>query len=206
MFMSKFILGRKLGMTQIFSKEGKVLPATVISAWPCFVYGIRTIKEHGYSAILVKFTKKLNMEKEKKDQRKRDRFFYREFRLPATEAEKYKVGERIDVNSFSEGETVKIAGTSKGKGFQGVVKRWGFAGSSSTHGHKHDERAPGSIGSSFPEKVFKGLRMAGKMGNKRITVKGLRIIKIDVENNLLAVKGATPGVKNGLLEVRSEKV
>jgi len=202
--MQRFILGRKLGMTQTFNSEGKVLPVTVIGAWPCFVEKICTIKEHGYSAILVKFTKKLGADQEKKGQRKGDDFFYREFRLPTPEAEKYKAGEKIDVSGFAEGETVKIAGTSKGKGFQGVVKRWGFKGSASTHGHKHDERAPGSIGSSFPEKVFKGLRMAGKMGNKRITAKGLRIVKIDAKNNLLAVKGAVPGVKNGLLEVRSE--
>lgn len=201
--MPKFILGRKLGMTQVFDQKGKVTPVTIIEAGPCFVVAIRTPEKHGYSALQLNFALKIHKELTKHP--KKNDILLREFRLPEAEAQKYKVGDQIAVANFQEGEQVKAAGVSHGKGFQGVVKRWGFKGSPATHGHKHDERAPGSIGATFPEKVIKGMRMAGRMGGKRITAKGLTIINIDAGKNLMAVKGAVPGVRGGLVEVRGEE-
>ena len=115
----------------------------------------------------------------------------------------YKIGDKIDVSVFQEGDEVKIAGVSKGKGFQGGVKRWGFSGRNATHGVKHEHRTLGSVGSSFPERVLKGKKMPGRMGAKRVTVKNLKIVKIDKDNNLLAVKGAVPGPRGTLLEIRT---
>lgn len=200
----KFILGKKLGMTQIFKKSGKAMPVTLIEAGPCFVAEIREPQKHGYAAVQIGFGQKSRQEKRKKDAAPNQFRYLVEFRLKEEEIGQYKKGDQIDVANFKEGEQVKVSGVSKGKGFQGVVKRWGFAGSPATHGHKHDERAPGSIGSSFPEKVFKGMRMAGRMGGKRATVKQLTIVKIDSARNILAVQGAVPGIPGGLLEIRTE--
>ena len=175
----KFILGKKLGMSQIFDKEGKVTPVTLIEAGPCRVTQVKTLQRDGYEAVQISF-------KEKR----------REF----GDGE-YKVGEEITVSVFEEGDKVKISGISKGKGFQGAVKRWGFSGRNATHGVKHEHRTLGSVGSSFPQRVLKGKKMPGRMGAKRVTVKNLEIVKIDKDNNLLAVKGAVPGPRGALLEI-----
>ncbi|PIU42850.1 MAG: 50S ribosomal protein L3 [Parcubacteria group bacterium CG07_land_8_20_14_0_80_35_11] len=199
----KFILGRKIGMSQIFDEKGKVIPLTWVEAGPCFVTQIKTKEKDEYEAMQVGFIKKKTKHIKKTEKEKGFRYL-REFQGATEENQKLKSGTKIDVTVFSEGDIVKISGLSKGKGFQGVVKRWGFAGLPKTHGTKHMLRMPGSIGQSGPERVFKGKKMAGRMGNKRMTVKNLKVIKIDKEKNLIGIKGAVPGTKGTLLEILSK--
>lgn len=199
-------------MSQVFDEKGNVVPVTLIEAGPCIVTQIKTAesrsvakgklpdKKDGYEAIQIGF-QELKEKKTKKTQKKKPFRYLREFRGDM-DISKYKEGDRIDVSIFQEGDVVKVAGLSKGKGFAGVVKRWHFGGRSTTHGTKHELRTGGSIGSSFPERVVKGKKMAGRMGHERITVKNLKIFKIDLEKNLIAVQGAIPGVKGNLLEIR----
>ena len=197
----KFILGKKIGMSQIFDKEGKVVPITLIEAEPCEVLQIKTKDKDGYEAIQVGFDRIEKKNKIKKSQRQKPFRYIQEFK-GGLDVSKYKVKNKIDVSIFQEGDKVKISGTSKGKGFQGAVKRWGFSGRNATHGVKHEHRTLGSVGCSFPERVIKGKKMPGRMGNARVTVKNLKIAKVDLENNLLAVKGAVPGRRGTLLEIR----
>jgi large subunit ribosomal protein L3 len=199
----KFILGKKLGMSQIFNDQGKVIPVTLVEAGPCQVVQVRDLEKDGYQAVQIGFDpvkeKKVNKPQQghfKKAGLKKNYRYLKEFK-----AEGLKVGDKIEVTLFNPGEIVKVSGISKGKGFQGVVKRHGFAGFPATHGTKHGLRAPGSIGSAFPQRVFKGKKMAGRMGGDRVTVKGLEIVQVDKDNNLLAVKGALPGRKGTLLEI-----
>ena len=194
----KFILGKKLEMSQVFDKEGNVVPVTLIEAGPCYVTQIKTKEKDKYEAVQVGF-EKLKEKKVKKPQKDRPYRFLREFKIRDP---KFKIGDKIDVSIFKEGDKVKISGISKGKGFAGAVKRWGFHGRPATHGTKHEERTLGSVGSSFPERVIKGKKMPGRMGSERVTVKNLKIVKVDVDNNLLAVKGAVPGRRGTLLEIR----
>ena len=196
----KFILGLKLGMSQIFDEKGSQIPVTLIEAGPCQTTQIKTKEKDGYETIQIGF-QKLKEKKVKKPEKQKPFRYIREFRKDI-DISKYKVGEKIDVSIFQEGDIVKISGISKGKGFAGVVKRWGFSGRPATHGTKHEERTPGSVGTSFPERVPKGRKMAGRMGYKRVTIKNLKVVKIDPENNLLAVGGAIPGRKGTLLEIR----
>ena len=184
-------------MTQIYNKDGNAVPVTVIEAGPCFVTQIKE-KE---LRIQIGF-QELRPAKIKKPQKSKPFKYLREFKGDV-DISKYKIGDKIDVSIFSEGDKIKIAGISKGRGFQGVVKRHGFKGGPASHGHPHSQRKPGSIGSSFPERVLKGMRMAGHMGVNRVTVKNLKIAAIDAENNLLAVSGATPGPVNGLIEIQT---
>jgi len=194
----RFILGLKIGMSQIFDKKGNRIPVTLIEAGPCQVTQIKTKEKDGYRAIQVGFLPK--KKRVKKTEKGKEFRFLREERI---ENEKqYKVGDKIDVSIFQEENKVKVSGISKGKGFAGVVKRWNFAGRPTTHGTKHEVRAPGAIGSATPRRVLKGRKMAGRMGCERITVKNLKIIKVDPENNLLVLKGAVPGRKGTLLEIR----
>jgi len=193
----KFILGQKLEMTQIFDEKGNVIPATLIVAGPCQVLQVKTKDKDGYDAIQLGFFKKTK--KIKKTDKNKEFKYVREQK--AENKEQLKVGDTIDVSVFKEGEKVKISGISKGKGFQGAVRRWGFSGRNATHGVKHEHRTLGSVGSSFPEKVKKGKKMPGRMGSERTTVSNLKIVKVDKENNLLAVRGAVPGVKGALLEI-----
>jgi large subunit ribosomal protein L3 len=195
----KFILGKKIGMTQTFSKEGRFIPVTLIEAGPCQVVQVKTKDKDGYQAVQVGF-EKIDEKKVKKSQKNKPFRFLKEF-----SGNNLKDGDQIDVSVFNPGEIVKVIGFSKGKGFQGVVKRHGFAGFSATHGTKHGERAPGSIGSAFPERVFKGKKMAGRTGNQRIVAQGLEVVEIDQKNNLLAVKGAVPGRKGTFLEISVTK-
>ena len=202
------IIGKKLGMTQIFREDGKVEAVTAVEAGPCTVVQIKTPEKEGYSAVQLGFgeTKRLTSP-EKGHLKELGNFKYiREFRVDDTES--VEVGDRVDVSQFSEGDLVDVTGMSKSKGFAGVVKRHGFAGGPKTHGQSDRHRAPGSIGSSAtPGRVLKGTRMAGRMGNDRVTVRGLEICRADAERNLLLVKGAVPGYKNGLLLIKkSSKV
>jgi len=191
----KFILGQKLGMSQIFDEKGNQIPVTLIEAGPCFVTQIKVKEKDGYQAVQIGFIRKTK--KIKKTEKGKEFKYLREFKNG-----EFKVADIIDASIFQEGDKVKISGISKGKGFAGAVKRWGFKGRlSATHGTKHELRTLGSVGSSFPERVVKGKKMPGRMGYVRVTVKNLKIIKVDKENNLLAVKGAVPGRKGTLLEI-----
>lgn len=192
----KFILGKKLEMTQIF-KNDKVVPVTLIEAGPCFVTQVKDKNKDGYEAIQIGFGKK-KKNKVKKTEKGKEFRYLREFK----KASSLKVGDKIDVSIFKEGEKVRISGVSKGKGFQGAVKRWSFSGRNATHGVKHEHRTLGSVGSTDAERVFRGKKMPGRMGSERITVKNLEIVKVDKENNLMAVRGAVPGRRGTLVEIR----
>lgn len=191
-------------MSQVFDKNGKVTPVTLVEAGPCLVIQIKTKEKDGYQAVQIGFgQKKKNIKKPQKGHLKKAKAanirYLREFRTDQTT---YKLGDKIDIDIFEEGDKVKVTGISKGKGFQGVVKRHGFSGFPASHGTKHGLRAPGSIGSAFPERVLKGRKMAGRMGAETVTTKGLEIVQIDKENNILAVKGAIAGKPGTLLEIQ----
>src|SRR3989339_1129379 len=198
----KFILGTKVNMTQIFDDKGIVHPVTVLKAGPMVVTAIKTVSTDGYNAIQVGFGEKAekNINKPEKGHMKEGNFrFLREFR---TEGEpEMKVGDTIDLSTFSAGEEVVVSSTSKGKGFQGVVKRHGFKGGPRSHGQKHSEREPGSIGGAGRDggRVAKGKRMAGRMGGDRITSKGLTIVSVKPETGELFIRGAVPGRRGTLI-------
>jgi large subunit ribosomal protein L3 len=200
------LIGKKLGMTRVFTDAGQSIPVTVIEAGPCYITDIRTVDKNGYEAVQLGFG-------EAKEQRlNKPRLghfakldlkplkYLKEFR--GIDVAERQPGEELKADVFAEGDFVKVTGRSKGKGFQGVVKRHGFGGGVATHGMGDTHRAPGSIGqSSYPSRVLKGIRMAGRMGNDKVTLGGLEVIKVDVENNLLLIKGAVPGAKNGIVYI-----
>ncbi|MBS1518249.1 MAG: 50S ribosomal protein L3 [Bacteroidetes bacterium] len=200
------LLGKKIGMTTIFESNGNMVPCTVIEAGPCFVTQIKNNDKDGYSAIQIGF-----VDKKEKNSTKPMIGKFKKLNIPVQRyvreireypSEGVKEGDVIKVDIFKEGDNVKVSGISKGKGFQGVVKRHGFAGGVRTHGQSDRERAPGSIGgSSYPSRVFKGQRMAGRMGNDRITVRNLKVMKVFSDSNLILIKGAVPGAKTGLVEI-----
>ncbi len=201
------LLGKKLGMTSIFDEHGQVIPCTVIEAGPCFVTQIKTKERDGYEAVQLGFeTKKERLVNKAqighftKANVKPVRFV-REFR--GNGVSEVQPGQEIRVDAvFAKGDTVAVIGTSKGRGFQGVVKRHHFGGGSRTHGQSDRERAPGSIGSSsHPSRVFKGQRMAGRMGGEQVTVRNLKIVGVIADSNLLLIKGSVPGAVNGYLEI-----
>ena len=201
--MVQGIIGRKLGMGQVFAEDGKAEAVTAIEAGPCVVTQVKTRDKEGYNAAQLGFgqAKRLNSP-QRGHLKKLGQFEYlREFRVADTK--KIKIGDKVDVGLFKEGDLVDISGVSKGKGFAGVVKRHGFAGGPKTHGQSDRHRAPGSIGATTsPGRVFKGTRMAGRMGGERVTVRHLEVLTADPERNLLLVKGAVPGNRNGLLLIR----
>jgi len=199
----KFILGKKIEMSQLFNEKGKVIPVTLIEAGPCYITQIKNKEKDKYEAVQLGFEKITKEKKIKKTMKGKEYKYIREYKIDENISRQLKVGDEIDVTTFQEGDKVKISGISKGKGFQGAVKRWGFHGRNATHGVKHEQRTLGSVGSSYPERVIKGRKMPGRMGAERVTVKNLKIAKIDKENNLLAVKGAIPGRRGTLLEIRS---
>lgn len=201
------LIGKKIGMTNIFAEDGKILPCTVVQAGPCIVTQVRTKNHDGYDALQLGFN-----EKSEKSTNKPELGHYK--KSATTPMKKlvefkgfendYKLGDKITVEHFNVGEYVDVTGTSKGKGFQGVVKRHGFAGvGQATHGQHNRLRAPGSIGAaSYPARVFKGMRMAGQMGNKKVTVQNLQVLKVVPEKNLLLLKGCVPGHKNSIILIR----
>jgi large subunit ribosomal protein L3 len=201
------ILAKKLGMTQVFGDDGRVERVTVLEAGPCPVTAIRSQERDGYEAVQLAFgaTKEKHLTKpELGHLRKADAGPHRHLVEFRDEAGELTVGETVTVAAFEAGQKVKISGTSKGKGFQGTVKRHRFSRGPVTHG-SHNVRAPGSIGAAaYPARVFKGLRGPGQMGNKRVTQRGLTIVEVDAENNLLLVRGAVPGPKNSVVEVRTD--
>ena len=187
--MVEGIIGRKLGMGRIFTDNGEVEAVTAIEAGPCVVTQVKTKAKERYNAAQLGFGETKPFK------------YLREFRVDNAEA--IKVGDKIDVSLFKEGDRVDISGVSKGKGFAGVVKRHHFAGGPKTHGQSDRHRAPGSIGSTTsPGRVLKGMRMAGHMGNSRVTARNLEVCKADPARNLLLIKGAVPGTRNGLLVIR----
>ncbi len=201
------ILARKLGMTQVFAEDGHVERVTVLEAGPCPVTAIRTLDRDGYEAVQLAFgaTKEKHLTRaELGHLKKADAPPLRHVKEFRDEAAELQVGETVTVEAFEVGQTVKVAGTSKGKGFQGTIKRHNFASGPKSHG-SHNKRAPGSIGASAtPARVFKGIRGPGQMGNKRVTQKGLTIVDIRPAENLLLVRGAVPGPRNGVVEVRTD--
>ena len=201
------LIGKKIGMTSLFESNGKNIPCTVLEVGPCVVTQVRTNKIDGYEAIQLGFDEKAEKKVSKSDKghfskanvkSKNKLFEFRNF------DQELNLGDTITVEHFQEGDFVDISGTSKGKGFQGVVKRHGFAGvGQSTHGQHNRLRAPGSIGAaSYPARVFKGMRMAGQMGNSKVKVLNLRVIKVLPEKNLLIVRGCVPGHKNAYVIVQ----
>lgn len=201
----KFILGTKQNMTQVFDDKGNVHPATVLSAGPLTVVQIKTVSKDGYNAVQVGFgeKKEKNINKPTKGHFKNlgNFRFLKEFRVDSPDT--FKVGDKIDLSVFGAGDIVEISATSKGKGFQSVIKRHGFAGQPRSHGQKHSEKAPGSIGGGLRNRVPKGMRMAGRTGGDRITVKNLVILGVDKDNNQLLINGAIPGRRGSLVEVRA---
>jgi len=201
------ILGKKVGMTELFDENGELIPVTVIEAGPCSVVQVKTRDRDGYEAIQVGFG---DLHPQRLNRPLRGIFdkagvppkkVLHEFRTGEDEA--YEVGQVIEVSAFQTGDRIHVTGTSKGKGFQGVVKRHKFRGGPKTHGQSDRHRAPGSIGaSSFPSRVFKGTRMGGRMGNERVTVKNLHVVETDPKRNVMLVQGAVPGPKGGLLIIR----
>jgi large subunit ribosomal protein L3 len=188
------IIGRKVGMTSIYSAEGKSMPCTVIEAGPCVVTQLKTQDRDGYEATQLGFGER--KEKNTPNALKAKLVEFKGF-------ENVNLGDTVDVNIFEEGEYVSVVGTSKGKGFQGVVRRHGFGGvGQSTHGQHNRLRAPGSIGAcSYPARVFKGMRMAGQMGNKRVVMENLEVLKVLTDKNLLVVKGSIPGAKGSTVTI-----
>jgi len=200
------LIGKKIGMTSIYDENGKNIPCTVIQAGPCVVTQVRTNEVDGYDALQLGF--------DDKAEKQSNKALNGHFKKAGTSAKRrvvefqgfeqeFKLGDEILVDHFEEGEFVDVSGTSKGKGFQGVVKRHGFAGSERTHGQQSMNRAPGSVGAaSYPARIFKGMRMAGRMGGDNVKVQNLRVLKVVKDKNLLVVKGAVPGHKNSYVIIR----
>lgn len=199
------IIGRKVGMTSIYSAEGKAMPCTVIEAGPCVVTQVKTQDRDGYEAVQLGF----GVRKEKNTPNALKGHFKKANTAPKAKLVEFKgfdnvnLGDLVDVNLFEEGEFVSIVGTSKGKGFQGVVRRHGFAGvGQATHGQHNRLRAPGSIGAcSYPARVFKGMRMGGQMGNTRVVMENLVVLKVLADKNLIVVKGSIPGSKGSTITI-----
>jgi large subunit ribosomal protein L3 len=200
----KFILAKKIEMSQKFKEDGVVVPVTIVEAGPCIVTQVKNKENDGYGAVQIGFgaQKKLNKPLAGHLKELESLKYLREFRVP--DVGPYSRGQKIDISSFGVGDKVGVTGFSKGRGFAGVMKRHHFHGHSNTHGHKDQERMPGSIGSKRQGPVQKGKRMAGRMGNEQVTVKNLEIIEIDKEKNLLAIKGAVPGARNSLLMIQGK--
>jgi large subunit ribosomal protein L3 len=202
----KYILGTKENMTEYFTEEGQVFPVTIIKAGPITVTRVFEKTKDGYSSVQVGFgsQKKERITKARAGQMKDGAYrTLKEFRLKPSDKTEAKEGDVIDVSIFNVGDKLQISGTSKGKGFQGVVKRHGFGGAPRSHGQKHSEREPGSIGGGLRTHVPVGMRMAGRMGGDRITYKNLKVVFVDKENNLMLIKGALPGRRGSLIEIVS---
>ena len=204
----KGLIGKKVGMTQLFDDTGKAVPVTVIKAGPCYVTQVRTLDLDGYSAVQLGFeeTKTQRLSGGELGHLKKNELpplrILREFRTK----EVLEEGQTLTVEVFEEGERVDVVGKSKGRGFAGVVKRYGFSGGPKTHGQSDRQRAPGSIGAgSTPGRVFKGKKMPGRMGNETVTSQGLLVSRIDPENNIIAVRGSVPGPKNGLVIIKEAR-
>jgi len=205
----KGMIGKKVGMTQIFDEKGNAIPVTVIQAGPCYVTQVRAQDRDGYVAVQLGYgeTKPTRLTQGQLGHLRRNNLpalrYLREFRVREGGNVEFAEGQEIKVDVFAKGEFVDIIGTTKGRGFAGAIKRHGFHRGPKTHGQSDRERAPGSVGQcQFPGKTLKGQRMAGRMGNDRVTIQNLEVMLVDVERNLLAVKGSIPGTKNGIVMIR----
>jgi len=185
----------------MFDKNGKLTPVTLVVVGPCYILQKKNKEKEGYESLQIGFKKIEKKSKIGKSQKGKEYRHIKEYRSQAEDNS--NVGDEINVSIFEEGDIIKVSGISKGKGFQGGVKRHGMHGRNATHGVKHEEREIGSTGSRFPQHVIKGRKMPGRMGSERISVKGLRIMQVDKENNLLVIKGAVPGTRSTLLEIRA---
>ena len=197
----KAIIGQKVGMTQIIADDGQVTPVTIIKAGPCTVTQIKTLETDGYTAVQLGYGVAKRRSKAIQGHVKKANIlpiFMSEFRV---EEQELSVGSSFDVSTFESGDTVKVTGTSKGQGWAGTVKRWNFNTSKKSHGGKGTIRRPGSIGSMYPQKVFKGKKMAGRMGGEQVTVRGLKVALVDKDKNLLGIVGAVPGPKKSIVTV-----
>jgi large subunit ribosomal protein L3 len=203
--MKKYILGEKIQMTQYFDETGMAHAATLVSAEPVTVTQVKTVATDGYDAVQVSSgtKKEKNIAKPQLGHFKDlGNFRYsKEFLVESADLEKYARGNTLSVDQFAVGDTIRVSGISKGKGFQGVVKRHGFHGGPRSHGQKHSEREPGSIGPGGLQRVMKGMRMAGRMGSDRITVRNLTVLAVDPKTNIIVIKGALPGKRGTLLEI-----
>lgn len=207
----KCIIGEKIGMSQVFDEQGSVVPVTLLHVEPCTVAGKRTNERDGYSAIILASGTRRRCVPSQKGQFKGvngglSPKIVSEFRCPQEASQSFEVGAQIDVTSFKPGELISIQGVSKGKGFQGVVKRHHFAGGPASLGHKDNLRMPGSIGSTFPQHIRKGKRMGGRMGSDQVTTHNVPVMNVDAKNHVLAVKGCVPGSRGSLVRCfRSEE-
>jgi large subunit ribosomal protein L3 len=204
----KFVLGTKEQMTQVYDQEGVAYPATILRVAPHKVTQVKTTETDGYESVQVASgeQKEHRVSKAKKGHLGGAFKYVKEFRPRANRKETtegYEKGGGFDVSTFEAGDVVTVSAISKGKGFQGAVKRHGFSGGPKTHGNKHHERAPGSIGATGPNRVFKGTRMAGRMGNNRVTVKNLKVLEVNRDKNILLISGAVPGRRGTVVEIRS---
>lgn len=197
------IIGRKKGMAQVFNEDRSVVQVTAIEAGPCFITQVKRADKEGYDAVQLGFGEAKRLNQPEKGHLKKVGLLkhLREFRVPDTSS--VEVGQKIDVSIFKPGDIVDVVGISKGCGFAGTIKRHHFSGGPKTHGQSDRHRAPGSIGSTTtPGRVFKGKKMAGHMGDERVTVRGLKVVQTDAERNLLLVKGAVPGARDGILLIK----
>jgi len=202
MIMINGLVGKKIGMSQYIEEDGTMVPVTILQAGPCTVTQVKNVLKDGYDAVQLGFEtlKKANKPKSGHLQKTGLFRFLREIRTENIEG--FEIGQEIGPDIFSKGELIRLTGHSKGRGFQGTVKRHGFAGQARTHGQSDRERAPGSIGmGTTPGRVFKGKKMSGHMGDEQVTQKGIEVVKVDSERNLLFVKGGVPGARNGLLMI-----
>ncbi len=203
----KNMLGKKVGMTQIFKQDGTLVPVTVIEAGPLFVVQKKTVEKDGYNAIQVGFgdVKEKRMTKPAKGHFDKANVAYRKFLREFTveNPDEFEIGQEIKVDVFSEGDMIDVTGTSKGKGTAGVIKRHGFGRGRETHGSKFHRMPGGMSAGTYPGRVFKGHRMMGRMGNERVTVQNLEVVRVDAEKNLILVKGAVPGPRKGLVSIKA---
>ncbi len=201
--MVEGIIGRKISMTQVFGQDGRVDSVTAIEAGPCFVIQIKRVEKEGYDAVQLGFGEAKRLNQPLKGHLKKLGMLKHLREFKASDIESIEIGHKVDVSIFKAGDVVDVSGISKGKGFAGVVKRHHFSGGPKTHGQSDRHRAPGSIGAgTTPGRVLKGQRMAGHMGNERVTVRRLKVVEADPERNLLLVRGAVPGARNGLVTIR----
>jgi len=203
--MAKYILGKKIGMTQLFNEQGKPLAVTLVTAGPCVVTQLRTLEKDGYAAAQMGFGTKKHLNKAQQGHFK-DRGAFsmvREFRPVDNLLAEWRVGTKLTVEQFAVGDKVNVTGYMKGRGFQGGVKRHGFSGGQRTHGHRHVLRTMGSVGASYPERVWKGKRMPGQYGNAKISTKNIKVMAIDLNENLLALRGSVPGARGSLILIES---
>lgn len=208
----KGILGKKVGMTQVFDESGEVVPVTIIEAGPCFVTQKKTVEQDGYAAIQLGFkeVKPKRLTQPQWGHLQKNNLpplrYLRELLVTEGETEEYEEGQKISVSIFEAGDMVDVIGTSKGRGFAGVMKRHGFGGGPKTRGQSDRQRSPGSIGQgTTPGRVYKGKRMPGRMGNQRVAAQNLEVVLVDPQRNLLAVKGSVPGARNGLLLIKEAR-